>query len=288
MSATEILRQSSDSSAQKSNGLVAAAQLGIRNRVDWSPGKGHQAVTSRIVSPLILFVIFLPAVGHPEQTASVEQQIRKMETTRLAFPKDSSRWANDIADDALFMQGTGVMLNKRQTIENYRNLFDDNSTDLTETEFRQSGDTAIFSYVSTRIRHDDKNGAIRHQHVRRTVVYHFKDGKWRLVLLSAAGVPYLDVSQRPVDPKILDEYVGVYADFPSPKTVTFTRDGTRLMAQGTGETEKTELLALSDDTFAVRGEPNQLYFERGPDGHVLRLWYRDSGGDQLVQRRISK
>jgi ketosteroid isomerase-like protein len=246
-------------------------------------------LTLKAILPLLLFVFLLQTVGHTQETASVEQQVRKMETTRLASPKDSSRWADDIADDGLFMQGTGVMLNKQQTIENYENGIEtDNSTDLKETEFRQSGDTAIFSYVSTRIRHDDKDRAVRHQHVRRTVVYHFKDGKWRLVFLSAVITPYADAPQRPVDPKILDEYVGVYADFPPPKTVTFTRDGTRLMAQGSWENEKTELVALSDDTFAQRGEPNLLYFERGPDGHVLRLWYRDSGGDQLVQQRIGK
>jgi ketosteroid isomerase-like protein len=244
---------------------------------------------SFLVLSVVLSVVLLQAVGHPEQTAGVEQQIRKMETTRLAFPKDSSRWAEDIAGDAIFMQGNGVTLNKQQTIENYRNGIEtDNSTDLKATEFRQSGDIAIFSYVSTRIRHDDKDRAMRHQHVRRTVIYHFQDGKWRLVLLSAAVVPYQDAPQRPGDPSILDQYVGVYADFPPPNTVTITRDGTRLMAQGTGETEKTELLALSDDTFAVRGESNQLYFERARDGHVLHLWSRDTGGDQLVQQRISK
>jgi hypothetical protein len=34
-------------------------------------------------------------------------------------------------------------------------------------------------------------------------------------------------------------------------------------------------------------EPNQLYFERGPDGHFFRLWYRDSGRNQLVQQRLN-
>jgi hypothetical protein len=100
--------------------------------------------------------------------------------------------------------------------------------------------------------------------------------------------PYADAKQRPVDPKILDQYVGVYADFPPPKTVTLTRDGTRLMAQGSGETEKTEFISLSDDTFVLPGEPSQLYFERSPDGHVLRLWYRDIGGDQILQKRVDQ
>jgi hypothetical protein len=122
--------------------------------------------------------------------------------------------------------------------------------------------------------------------VRRTVVYQHRDGKWQLILLSAALLPYADAQQRPVNPKILDEYVGVYEDFPSPRTVTLSSNGTRLTAQGSWEKEKTELIALSDDTFVIPGDGNQLYFERDPDGHFL-LWYRDLGGDQILQRRVS-
>ena len=245
-------------------------------------------MTMKGISAAALFLTISVAVGHAAETSSVEQQIRKMEIARLAFPKDSSQWADNIADDGLFMHGTGEMLSKKQTIEYYKQNEDENATDLTQTEFRQSGDTAIFSYISTRKRHDNFDRAVRHQHVRRTVVYQLRDGKWRLVLLAAAGVPWADGPQRPVDPKILDEYVGVYADFPPPNTVTFTRDGTRLMAQGSTETEKTELIALSDDTFAVRGYPGEFYFERRPDGHLVHLWYRDMGGDQLEQKRLSK
>jgi ketosteroid isomerase-like protein len=245
-------------------------------------------MTVKGISAVALFLTILVIVGHPTEANNIEQQIRKMEISRLAFPTDSSRWAVDVSDDALFMQGTGEILTKRQTIENYKGMEAENSTDLSETEFRHSGDMAVFSYVSTRIRRDSPGRSPRHQHVRRTVVYQLRDGKWRLVLLTAAGVPWAEGRQRPVDPKILDEYVGVYADFPPPTTVTFTRDGTRLMAQGSTEKEKTELMALSDDTFVVRGEPTQFYFERGPDGHFVRLWYRDLGGDQLEQRRLSK
>jgi ketosteroid isomerase-like protein len=220
-------------------------------------------------------------------SGSVEQEIRRMEIARLAYPLESARWADDLADDALFMQGTGVVQSKQETIDAYKTSIPvSNSTDMTETVFRQSGDTATFSYVTTRVRHDDGDRAVRHQHIRRTVIYQRRGDRWQLIFLSAAMKPYEDAVQRPVAPKILDEYAGVYADFPPPKTVTFTRDGTRLMAQGSTENEKTELLALSDDTFVTRGEPNELYFERGPDGRVLHLWYRDSGGDEIEQRRI--
>jgi hypothetical protein len=244
-------------------------------------------MTIKSMSAAAMFLTIWVAVGHPTGT-NIEQEIRKMEIVRLTFPKDSSHWADNVAEDALFMQGNGVSLTKQQTIEGYKQNEDENSTALSETQFRQSGDMAVFTYVSTRKRHDDSDRAVRHQHERRSVVYQRRGGKWQLVLLSAAVVPWGDGLQRPVDPKILDEYVGVYADFPPPSTVTFSRDGTRLMAQGSTEKEKTELMALSDDTFAVRGEFSQLYFERGPDGHFVRLWSRDIGGDQLEQKRLSK
>jgi ketosteroid isomerase-like protein len=212
-----------------------------------------------------------------------------MEIARLAYPTDTSRWAHNIADDALFMQGTGVMLNKAQTIDAYKNgIPAENSTDLKETEFRQSGDIAIFSYTTARIRHDDAERSMRHQHVHRSVVYQKRNEKWQLVFLSAAIVPYADAKQRPVEPKILDEYAGVYADFPPPRTVTLSRDGAKLVAQGSWEKEKTEFISLSDDTFVLPGEPNQLYFERGPDGHVLHVWYRDVGGEQILQKRVTR
>jgi hypothetical protein len=240
----------------------------------------------RVLSAMILFSILPGTMGYPAETSNVEREILEMEKARLGFPTDSSRWTNSIAADALFMQGNGAVLTKRQTIDMYKSGIVENSTDLKQIEFRQSADIAIFSYVTTRIRHDDGDRSVRHQHVRRTVVYQHRDGKWQLILLSAALLPYADAQQRPVNPKILDEYVGVYEDFPSPRTVTLSSNGTRLTAQGSWEKEKTELIALSDDTFVIPGDGNQLYFERDPDGHFL-LWYRDLGGDQILQRRVS-
>jgi len=147
-------------------------------------------MTPKALSVFTILAIVLATSGYSADSANVEKQIRDMEIARLEYDKDSSRWADSIADDALFMQGTGVMLSKQQTIEQYKNWIPVvNSTDLKDTEFRQSGDTAIFSYVTTRVRHDDGDRVVRHQHVRRTVVYQRKDGKWQLVFLSAAMVP---------------------------------------------------------------------------------------------------
>jgi hypothetical protein len=57
------------------------------------------------------------------------------------------------------------------------------------------------------------------------------------------------------------------------------------MAQGSDERVKTPLLALSDNTFVVRGEPAQITFEKGPDGEITRVIWRDIGGSVEVQER---
>jgi hypothetical protein len=85
-----------------------------------------------------------------------------------------------------------------------------------------------------------------------------------------------------VDPKVLDTYLGVWRDAPAPSTVTFTRDGGKLMARGTNGTDKTELLALSDNTFVLRGDSTLITFEKGPDGKVTRTLLRDLGGSVQV------
>ena len=98
-------------------------------------------------------------------------------------------------------------------------------------------------------------------------------------------IPYADLESKTVDPKVLDRYVGVWPDTPAPATVAISREGGKLMAQGSNETEKTELLALSDNTFVVRGDAALITFEKGPDGNVTRILYRDIGGSVEVQNR---
>jgi hypothetical protein len=57
------------------------------------------------------------------------------------------------------------------------------------------------------------------------------------------------------------------------------------MAQGSDESEKYEFLALSDSTFVIRGDSNLVTFEKGPDGKVTRMLFRDVGGSVQVYDR---
>jgi hypothetical protein len=66
------------------------------------------------------------------------------------------------------------------------------------------------------------------------------------------------------------------------------REGGKLMAQESNETEKTELVALSDSTFVIRGDSILITFEKGTDGKVTRMLFHDIGGSvQALDRSVT-
>jgi hypothetical protein len=142
--------------------------------------------------------------------------------------------------------------------------------------FSQIGDVAIFSYVFRRTHHDDASAVI-HQHIRRTLVYQRTGSGWQMIASAVATIPFGDLESKPVDPKVLGTYIGVWTAT-VPSTVTLTREGGKLMAQGSNETEKAELLAVSDSTFVIRGDSNLITFEKGTNGKVTRMLFHDVGG----------
>jgi hypothetical protein len=109
-----------------------------------------------------------------------------------------------------------------------------------------------------------------------------------MIASAVATIPYADLESRPVDPKILDSYLGVWTATPDPSTIALTREGGKLMVQGSNETEKTELLAVSDTTFVIRGDSSLITFDKDPDGKVTRMLFRDVGGSvQVYDRSIA-
>ena len=236
----------------------------------------HMAVFA-LVSALCCCAQEMPKI------ANAEQEIRSLETIRLKSPNRTEEWSANVAKDALFHLGNGAVLNKQDLLAHMHDEVFEDSPEMSDTKFSQFGDVAVFSYVFKRTRHDAD--AIVHQHIRRTLVYQRIASRWQMISSAVAVIPYADLESKRVDPVILDSYVGVWPDTPAPATVTLTRDGDKLMAQGSNETEKTELLALSDNTFVVRGDADLITFEKGPDGNVTRTLRRDIGGSVEVQSR---
>jgi hypothetical protein len=216
---------------------------------------------------------------------NAEQEIRALETARLKSPTKPQVWSGNVANDALFHLGNGTVLSKQDLLTRMHQQVMEDSLEMSDTKFSQIGDVAIFSYIFRRTHHYGASAVI-HQHIRRTLVYQRTGSGWQMVASAVATIPFADLQASPVDPKVLDTYLGVWIATPGPSTITLAREGGKLMVQQSNETQKTELLALSENTFVIRGESDLITFEKGPDGKVTRMLFRDVGGSVRVYDRL--
>ena len=219
--------------------------------------------------------------------SNAEQEIRALETVRLKSPTKTEVWSGNVAEDALFHLGDGTVASKQDLLTHMRQQVMEDSLEMSDTMFSQIGEVAIFSYVFRRTHHDNASALI-HEHIRRTLVYQRTGSGWQMVASAVATIPFADLESRPVDPKVLDTYLGVWIATPAPSTITLTREGGKLMAQESNETEKAELLVLSDNTFVIRGDSDLITFEKGPDGMITHMLFHDVGGSvQAYDRSIT-
>jgi hypothetical protein len=218
-----------------------------------------------------------------QQPSNAEQEIRAIETLRIQYPLEPVRWADRIDDSAIFTQGSGKVNTKAEMVLKPLRQAEwayNGSVDMREVQFKQFGDTAVFTYIYTRSRKDGED-TIR-QHIRKTAVYQRQDSKWRIIASTAVALPNTDREQKPLDPKILDAYVGLYEG-----NVRITRDGSRLLAQSPDDKERIELLAVSSDAFAIRGEGDSILyvFEKNSTGSV-QLRAHNIGGSESVYKKL--
>jgi hypothetical protein len=230
----------------------------------------------------LIFTICSSAQEPPQTNA--EKEIRALEMVRLESPNKTDVWADNVANEALFHLEEGTVANKKDVLAHMRHEVMDDSSEMSDTMFSQIGDVAIFSYVFRRTHHDDPSAVIR-QHVRRTLVYKRTGSGWQLIASAVTIIPFADLEPKPVDPKILDSYLGAWIATPAASTLTLTREGGKLIAQESNDTEKIELLPVSDSTFVIRGDPDLITFEKDPNGNVSRMLFRDVGGSVRVYDR---
>jgi Domain of unknown function (DUF4440) len=236
---------------------------------------------------VVLSCMMTQVAGHPQtdsgqQPSTVEQEVRRIETLRLQYPLEPARWADHVDENAVFTQGSGKVNTKAEMVRllHQPEWSYDNSLEMHEAQFKQFGDTAVITYVYTRNRKEG-DYTIR-EHVRKTAVYQRHGSKWQIIASTAVALPNADREQKQVDPKILDSYVGLYEG-----NLRITRDGSRLMAQSPEDKEKIELLAVSNEAFAIRGEGDSILFvfEKGPDNRI-QLRANNVGGSESVAKRI--
>jgi hypothetical protein len=248
--------------------------------------EGLVKLTSLFKIAAILFATILTTFLHQEskaKTSSAEQEIRDIETLKLQYPLEPARWSSSVDDDAVFMQGSGKVITKAQLLSNYQEQADSlkNSTEMMEPQFQRFGDTSVFTYIYTRTQQEGRY--LLNYHVRRTAVYQLVQSHWRLIASTSIAFHNADRKQKPVDPKILDTYVGLYEN-----NLRITRDGARIMAQDPNDKEKVELLAVSNEAFAIAGEANSILyvFEKGEDGRI-QIREHNIGGSESVMKRLN-
>jgi Domain of unknown function (DUF4440) len=231
---------------------------------------------------LAMCVGLLVRAGVVVPASDAESEIRAIETAKLQYPLEPDRWAKNVSDNALFTQGNGKIITKSELLSFYENegRTIKNSLELMEQHFKLFGDTAVFSYVYKRTRQDDSFEI--HQHIRRTAVYQRSGAHWQLIQSASIAIPNADRKQKPVDAKILDQYVGLYEG-----NLRITRDGNRILSQDPNDKEKVELLAVTDNSFVIANESDFVLFvfEQGPDGRT-QIRAHNVGGSEAVIKRI--
>ena len=141
------------------------------------------------------------------KTANAEQEIRALETVRLKSPTKTEVWSGNVAEGALFQLGNGTVASKQDLLTHMQHEVMEDSLEMSDTMFSLIGDSAIFSYVFRRTHHEDAS-AVTHQHIRRTLVYQRTGSGWQMIASAVAIIPFADLEARPVDPKVLDTYLG--------------------------------------------------------------------------------
>ncbi len=96
------------------------------------------------------------------------------------------------------------------------------------------------------------------------------------IVAKALGQALEDVKTIPVDPKVLDDYRGVYR-FDEQTTRTITHEGAQLFAQR-GNGQKQELAATAPDDFIYPDRTTRLHFRRDAQGKVTGADFHPLGG----------
>jgi hypothetical protein len=115
----------------------------------------------------------------------------------------------------------------------------------------------------------------------RTETFEQQAGAWVLVAGADTVIPPEPTAVE-IDPRILNDYLGLYEYTPGADDRIFFEGG-HFFVQPSGE-PRVELLAESASSFFAKGEPWRLTFVRDPQGRVTGLVFRDQGQEWAAKR----
>jgi D-alanyl-D-alanine-carboxypeptidase/D-alanyl-D-alanine-endopeptidase len=107
---------------------------------------------------------------------------------------------------------------------------------------------------------------------------HLVDSRYELAKLTL-GKEHKEIA---VDPKLFDDYVGVYEMTPAFK-LTITREGNKLYGQATGQ-GRMELFPESPTDYFLKEVDAQITFEKDEKGQVKQLILHQNGADQPAKK----
>lgn len=117
-----------------------------------------------------------------------------------------------------------------------------------------------------------------------TDIFVFRNRKW-LFLQHAETRSLSQPTSRTVDSSMLDDYVGHYDWWPGYSEI-FTRKGTTLFQQGSGDTLSTPLRQVTNESFSNLGDPSLIIFVRDSRGKVTYEVVHDASGQVFVAQKV--
>ncbi len=186
-----------------------------------------------------------------------------------------------LADDFIHVDDSGIRRSADQlTIYNSH----DNKTrwEIGELHSRLLGNLAIVDCDESEINTLGSRELRSPYH--ETDIFVFQNKRW-LFLQHAETRSVSLPTPRTVDSSNLDDYVGRYDWWPGYSEI-FTRKGTTLFQQGSGDTLSTPLRQVTNESFSILGDPSLIIFVRDSRGRVISEVVHDAGGQVFVAQKV--
>lgn len=241
----------------------------------------------RIALLFALLVTFgvLPSIA--QQSRAIEADGTKAAVTAAmhgiraaSAAGDTEKWKSLVAESCIFVEPTGRLRTREWHIPTKAATNVKTTTELTEINVHQYGDTAVLTYVETMKAEIGEN--VSRSVVRFTEAYNRGARGWQMILSSETPIPQRQ--EIKLDPALYEDFVGDYQVAPN-VIGTVTREDDRLMLKGTGWKNAYELLPLSKDTFFVREfENTEITFVRDERGKVTHQLSRTNGQETVAKK----
>jgi hypothetical protein len=221
----------------------------------------------------LLMFLFAVAFAHAADVPITQDELvrRAQELYDAIVPGDQAPWKKYFADDCIFADEKGRVLDKPKLIADITPVPAGYSgtIKIENAQSRIIGNTAILSYDA------DETETIFGQNLKAR--YHVTDtwlqrnGDWQIIA-SQAHRYYEDPAVGKADPKKLADYRGTYELAPGQTRSVFA-EGDKLFVERKGKKEQ------------LLPETSEIFFRKGVEGRILFRYKATGKVDALIDRR---